>query len=226
MGKREVPADMKQLAHDVNGLMACAQLSVDSLAESTDDASRKRAIHLQRVIDNTVQYCRQAMVAPDKQATHSVSATEILKSVVDLLVPMAAEHGLKIKIQSTEIDLPADRTVMLHRILFNLGRNAINAMANCPGGTLLFKVSGQLGNLHCDVIDQGQGLDERALAHFTADADLPIIKEGRTRLGLRSTLALANRMGGKVEVLKTDERGTSIRVAIPLIPTLVLSKQG
>lgn len=212
---RDTPSNMKQLAHDVNGLMACAQLSVDSLAGCQDSLARKRALQLQNVIDNTVRYCREIMVTTKPEERTEVSLEAIFANVNALLSPLSSSADVRIHMESSQVCIPAESEILLHRALTNLGRNAIAAMQNTKGRNLTFKVWGPPALIWIDVCDEGPGLGSDAMHLLHCDTSRTITKNGRTRFGLRTTAVLASQLGGEVHVVKTGCTGTTIRISIP-----------
>lgn len=216
MKQRLVPSDMKQLAHDVNGLMACAQLSVDRLAANQDEAAGLRAaIHLQKVIDKTVDYCQQIMTVPRHDEEALVPLQDILLSVEALLTPLARSKGIIVDCNNQSAFIRSADRDLVHRMLLNLGRNAIMATAEASGARLTFKAWGPPACLWIDVIDEGPGLGSDGLFYLSKVSGRPIERDGRPRLGLRTTHALAARMGGEVVVARTGAKGTCMRICLP-----------
>lgn len=219
---RNVPSSMKQLAHDVNGLMACAQFSVDSLALSTDVMARSRALQLQSVIDNTVLYCREIMLAaqePQKNVKGRIPLDDVLQNVKALLVPASKNVVIKIEASQKAPQIYASDKARLHRILTNLGRNAVHAMLGKNGGKLLFRVWGPPSVLWIDVSDEGPGIGSDAVQLLNDASEARFAHGGRARFGLRTSSALAKDLGGELQVVKTTATGTTFRLSIPrLVP--------
>lgn len=217
MNRDRTPSDLKQLAHDVNGLMACAQLSIDRLAHDDSMRGKARAAdHIQSVIDKTVDYCRLVMMSVPGEAVETTNVNKVAQSVVALLRPLASQADVGVLLTGYGEKIRKNDADILHRLLLNLGRNSLSAMAQSGGGKLSFRIWGTSDRLWIDVSDTGPGLDCVSRAFFEAPADVIVVKKnGRARLGLQTSRALATRLGGHLELIQTGAAGTVIRIALP-----------
>jgi signal transduction histidine kinase len=106
----------------------------------------------------------------------------------------------------------ADRD-QLYRILMNLTKNAVEAVAaQGPGGTVRVTVWRDAACTVLEVADTGPGLPPPAREHlFEAFAG----SVGGTGLGLAIAYELTRNHGGRLELVKSDPTGTVFRATFP-----------
>ncbi len=153
-----------------------------------------------------------------------VSVTEVVRESLDLVRPLAAQHGVRIVIEP--LDPPghvlADRE-RLKQVLLNLFSNAIKYNRDHEG---TLEVSGAIPDGVGGVIrvsDTGPGIPQDALGRLYVPFDRidaasrPIGGKG---LGLAVAKALTEAMGGRIDVETQEGRGTTFLLTFPLPATL------
>ena len=138
----------------------------------------------------------------------------ILARVAAALHSRCAAGGLEL---GTWVDAPVAGLVLpaepLEEILLELGENALRASER--GGRL--QLSGRRevsGELLLEVSDSGSGIPEAVRARIF-DAFFTTHPAG-TGLGLLAARRKAERLGGELELARTDSAGTTFRVRLPI----------
>lgn len=211
---------VSKVNHDLRNMLTTAQLLTDRLGGLSDPLAQRTAPRLvatlQRAIDfceATLAYGRAGEPLPRRRAVLLGELADELPDLVDL----APQAGIAIR-----LDVPGDLTVdadpdQLSRVLVNLVRNAVQALAQggAQGGPPMVVVSAwrRDGAVTIRVADNGPGLTERARAHLF-EAFQGAARPGGTGLGLAICAEIVRAHGGTIGV---DEGGPGahFRVVIP-----------
>jgi signal transduction histidine kinase len=139
------------------------------------------------------------------------SLTEILEGVRDMVMPIAEEKGLELRLSTVSPDRRAGYPIPLSRILLNLTTNALKFTD--VGMVELGVRSVDNSRLELSVRDTGRGIDDAALATLFQ----PIRRRGGGRrgyqiagtgLGLSICRKLVNAMGGQLQLETRANWGT------------------
>ena len=109
----------------------------------------------------------------------------------------------------TRLEVAADRE-QLHRVLSNLGRNAVQAGAS----RIEIAARKERGQIVIDMSDNGPGLSPRAREHLFepfAGSSRP----GGTGLGLAIARELMRAHGGDIRLERSTSEGTCFRLVLP-----------
>jgi signal transduction histidine kinase len=162
---------------------------------------------LQNVIDN---YQRIAKVEP---VLARGSLNDVVRDVLGLQ-RFAVVSGVNLKTELSE-ELPEcdmDRE-LIATTLENILRNAYEAMPS--GGTVTVRTErGGVDSLLLSVQDEGQGMDPRELSRATDE--FFTTKATGTGLGLNFAARVARAHGGTLSLTSNVNRGTTVRLRIPL----------
>lgn len=210
--------DIRHLAHDVRGLLACVQLEICALGVHEDESVRKRACLLERATDRLAEYCAGAIVEHDTQSL-TTEFHESAAVIADAVALLAAEAS-SIQIVSdvwpdANLPLSTSEANGLHRMMINLGRNAIRAMQDRPGACLKLDARYKKRSLVIDIVDNGPGLPEYVLDYLFPSRGGQDPSSRRVGLGLASTRRLASKFGGDLILLRSDRRGAAFRIVLP-----------
>lgn len=136
----------------------------------------------------------------------------VLRTLRPLLAARAKLSHVDLRIdgeQTAVIDLSPGEAA---QIVMNLADNAFDAMPE--GGRLGIEARVEEGRAVLRIEDSGAGLPED-LAREPGRRHAPR-RAGRRGLGLPVTAALVERLGGRLEVERSDGRGATLVVTIPL----------
>lgn len=209
--------DVRLFAHDVRGLLSCVQLEIDGLAASDDDLTRLRAVALQRATDRLLDYCKNAL--RDDEAgddTTLLRLSEVITDAASFITLEAAYHGIDVDYTGDCSILTQREAIAVHRIVMNLGRNAVAAMRLRGFGRFAIVSKRMPDLLKIDFIDNGSGLPDAVLDCLLPRLGQPYPAHGRVGLGLPSTKRMTAKLGGDLLLLRSSPRGTAFRVVIPI----------
>ena len=206
-------AGVTRISHDLGNILATARLVSDRLSNSEDPEVRRVAPTLLGAIDRAVNLCAQTL-SFTREGAPKVERSRFdlgeLVSEVGASVPeqLSGEAEWRNTIE-TRLEVSADRE-QLHRVLSNLGRNAIQA------GALRIEIGARRehGHVIIEVRDDGPGLSprarERLFAPFAGSS-----RPGGTGLGLAIARELMRAHGGDIRLERSTSDGTCFRLDLP-----------
>ena len=153
---------------------------------------------------------------PAKRMT-TLQVNDIVQEALDFVEHDLRDNGISLTTEFPD-NLPeiyADHT-QIQQIVFNLIKNAIEAMRSCSSDKRSLRVATAGGNSYVSfyIQDSGPGIS-------TGDRDRifdPFFttKQNGTGLGLSICRTVVERHGGKLRLIESDFRGTIFEVAIPV----------
>ncbi len=208
-----------KISHDLRNILASAQLFADRLEETEDPLVRRMAPKIVASLSRAISLCEATLAfgrveEPPPRLTR-VPLAAIVSEIVDGERLAAGEADI-----SFSENIPAGMTVradgeQLYRVILNLVRNARQAIA----------ASGKPGEIGLAaeeddeawwifVTDTGPGLPPRAREHL-----FQAFQGGATKGGTGLGLAIANEIiqghGGRLELRRSDARGTEFAIRLP-----------
>jgi signal transduction histidine kinase/ActR/RegA family two-component response regulator len=227
--KSEFLANMShELRTPMTAILGYADLLLDAEADEAEQADRIRTItrngrHLLAIINDILDVSK---IEAGKMTVERVptSPREVVEEVTSLMGGRAAGKGLELRVvyaTPVPVLIESDPT-RLRQILTNLVGNAIK-FTEMGGGTVRVEWSiapGRSGRLRFEVIDTGIGMttgqrDLVALFEAFTQADTSTTRQsGGSGLGLRISSALAEMLGGEIEVESEIGIGSTFAVTI------------
>ncbi|MGE0503482.1 MAG: sensor histidine kinase [Rhizobiaceae bacterium] len=212
---------VSKINHDMRNLLSSAQLLSDRLRSVKDPTVQAFVPKLVRALDRAVSYSEGVLAYGRTQepapARRRVRLAQLVDEVHELL-GLDQETGVEFENRveaSFEIDADPDQ---LFRVLTNLCRNALQAMASEPDPSLVRRLTveaeraGAVSRIL--VTDTGPGLPARARENLFA-AFRGSARIGGTGLGLAIAQELARAHGGAVELVESRGGSTVFAVTIP-----------
>ena len=203
-----------KISHDLRNILATARLVSDRLTSSEDPEVRRVTPTLVSAIDRAVNLCAQTLNftregAPKVEFGRFDLRTLVAEVGAELPRQVNGETAWRNLLESS-LEIFADRE-QLHRVLSNLGQNAIQA-----GATRVASDARREGGRYLiDVSDNGPGLSPRAQAHlfepFSGSS-----RAGGTGLGLAIARELMRAHGGDVQLERSTSEGTCFRLVLPV----------
>lgn len=204
------------LAHEIGNPLNAMYLQIQMLRRAIDrptrgplapkvDAILSEITRLNMVLDDF-----RAYRDPSKILLAPTDLTTVVAHVTDLLTVRASEHNVAISWEvAPALPLVLGNSNKLKQVLFNLCKNAIEAM---PNGGKLQVVAGTRDEQVClEVIDDGPGLP--------TDIDVfePFATTKPTGMGLGLPLAreIITTHGGTLGVTSAPGRGTTFTIMLP-----------
>lgn len=208
-----------RISHDLRNILTTAQLFADRMEMSNDPGVQRAAPKLVGSISRAVNLCESTLAfgkaeEPAPSLTR-VALAEVAEEVFDSerLAPGAENI-------SYGADIPAGFTLradpeQLYRVLSNLIRNARQAIVSSGGEGEISIASEDTGDEWViRVTDTGPGLPNRAqetlFQPFSATT-----RKGGTGLGLAIAAELVRGHGGRLELERTGEAGTTFVIRLP-----------
>ncbi|WP_425409657.1 sensor histidine kinase [Hyphococcus sp.] len=217
-------AGISKISHDLRNILASAQLMSDRLAKSDDPAVRKLSPRLLSALDRAITLSRDTL-AFGQMEPKSLDKSEFnLYSLVDEIFEDTAAMYIFADNQVPD-DFPviADRT-QLYRVLFNLVRNAVEAMAPPDAveaaesvqlvGKITISAVKKNGSVKIRLIDAGPGLPEHALSDLF-EPFKGSRKPGGSGLGLAIAAEIVRAHGGELVLEKSGPAGAVFLITLP-----------
>ncbi|OFX06213.1 MAG: hypothetical protein A3E78_15050 [Alphaproteobacteria bacterium RIFCSPHIGHO2_12_FULL_63_12] len=218
-------AGISKISHDLRNILASAQLMSDRLAKSEDPRVRKLAPRLIASLNRAIALSRDtlsyARMEPGALKSEEVALARLVDDVFDDTAAIGVEtrHGI-----GEEVIVSADPT-QLYRALFNLVRNAIDALAGpdpqegdgAAGGRIEVSARTEAGRLVISIADNGPGLPEAARAHLF-EPFKGSFKPGGSGLGVAIAYEIAKAHGGDLQLVKSDASGATFELSLPAGP--------
>lgn len=212
-----------KINHDLRNILTSAHLVSDRLRLHADPAVASRAERLVRSIDRGVRLAEDVLRygRADEGAPQPAPVTVrpvIEEAFADASAVASMPTGLEI-IEATPTHARVDPD-HLHRIVLNLMRNAVQAMATNAGargrpGMLRVHVSSDADAVQLRLADEGPGMPQGIAAQlfqpFQARG-----REGGSGLGLAIARQLARANGGNVRLETTGPDGTVFELTLPI----------
>jgi signal transduction histidine kinase len=209
---------VSKVSHDLRNMLTSAQLISDRLGEVKDARVQRFAPKLINSLDRAINFLNQTITYGRAQELPPRREVLPLMAVVDdVLEGLRLQAGKVTLVDEVPqgIKVDADREQLV-RILTNLGRNALQAIASRPQTADQVRISARRqGKLcHIRVSDTGPGIPP-AIRERLFEAFQTAARTGGSGLGLAISAELAQAHGGKVCVLESSENGSVFELTLP-----------
>lgn len=230
IGEQKHLADLglavSKINHDMRNILASAQLISDRLSMVKDPSVQVFVPKLMRTLDRAVSYTEGVLAYGRTQEAPPSRRRIRLRQLVDDVGGMLGIDAAGIEFinevdHALEVDGDAEQ---LFRILMNLCRNSVQAMANDAENALVRRLtvaaerSGSVSRIL--VTDTGPGLPQKARENLFA-AFRGAAKSGGTGLGLAIAFELVRAHGGTIELVESAGGRTVFAVTIPDQPVVL-----
>ncbi len=208
-----------KVSHDLRNILTSAQLFTDRIESSDDPLVKRMAPKLVNSITRAVNLCETTLafgrVDEPAPSLTRVNLAQIVGDVIDSERLAAADHEI-----SFSEDIPASMTLradgeQLFRVIFNLVRNARQAiMATDKPGEICLQATEDDQSWQLTITDTGPGLPKKA-QEFLFQPFQGGARKGGSGLGLVIAADLIRGHGGRLELQRTDETGTTFLIQLP-----------
>jgi signal transduction histidine kinase len=207
---------VSKINHDLRNLLANAMLLSDRLEQSQDPEVRRVTPRLVESMDRAARLCAETLNFARAEAVAPKKARFALAPLLDEVgqaVLGPDQTGIRWRSDvRAEVMVYADRD-QLFRVLMNLSRNAVQALAE--GGGVISVGAWQAGEeLVIELADTGRGVPDAARTHLF-EAFSGSARPGGTGLGLPIAREIMRAHGGDVELVQTGAEGTVFRLTLP-----------
>ena len=191
-------------AHDIKGVVSCLELVAEELRAARNGRATVLGDRVRRACDRLMQL---AGAAPGAKADAAPSLAALIDDVA-LFARALAGPRTRIEIEAPDIPIRAEAETAVFRILLNLVSNAVRATNAAGGGSLRLLVDLASGEVVILVLNDGVGLVRPCAA--------PVRRGQRSGLGLVIAEALAEELGGRLELGRSRPGATALRLVLPL----------
>ncbi len=210
---------VSKINHDMRNMLATAQLMSDRLRTARDPAVQAYVPKLLRALDRAVSYSQGVLAYGRTQEPPPSRRKLRLRQLVDEV------HGVLdveddfefVNAVAPDLEVDADSD-QLFRVLTNLGRNAVQAMASDRGSAVVRRltISAERTGSVCRILvtDTGPGLPPKARENLFA-AFRGSARSGGTGLGLAIARELVRAHGGSLDLVESVGGNTTFAVVIP-----------
>ena len=191
-----------------------ANFAVDDQRSFLETIDRQSA-RLHRLIEDLLAVSRIESET-DSSTLSAVSIRQLAEDVADELRVKAADHQIELNV-STKLPVVQTDIGKVHQIFTNL---VDNALKYTPAGTLVvITVESQGAGIAISVSDQGAGIpaevQEKIFDRFYQVDQSATRSVGGAGLGLYICRRMAEAIGGRVWLEKSDEQGSTFSLWIP-----------
>jgi signal transduction histidine kinase len=225
LGEQKHLADLglavSKINHDMRNILTSAQLISDRLRLVKDPTVQTFAPRLLRALDRAVGYSEGVLAYGRAQEPAPVRRRVRLRQLVEEVQNMLAldqANGVEFE-NSIDAALEVDAdSEQLFRVLTNLGRNAVQAMAADSETALVrrLSISAERTGTVCTILvaDTGPGLPARARENLFS-AFRGAARSGGTGLGLAIAYELVRAHGGMLKLVESVSGSTVFSITIP-----------
>jgi len=220
-------AGISKISHDLRNILASAQLMSDRLAKSEDPRVRKLAPRLISSLNRAIALSRDtlsyARMEPDALKVEEVVLANLVDDVFDDTAAIAVEMHNEI---SENVTVAADPT-QLYRALFNLVKNAVDALTGPDpkeldeanmNGAIRVSVRNETGRAVISVADNGPGVPEAARTALF-EPFKGSLKPGGSGLGVAIAYEIAKAHGGALTLARNGADGATFELSLPTSAT-------
>jgi signal transduction histidine kinase len=216
------------VAHEIRNPLNFINLSIDHVRQRMPPADDTRRSEFDRILDNMKAEISRlnrlvgdflSFGKPMRLDPRPCSVDEVVREVAALVEHKARDQGIAMTVEA-EPGLPRLKAdpELLKTCFLNLMINAVDAM---PGGGLLSVAVRRdtdhgAPSLIVEVTDTGSGMSEDEVR--TAFEPYFSTKETGLGLGLALTHKIVADHGGSIVLDSARDRGTTVRIALPLEP--------
>lgn len=200
------------LIHGLRNPLAGLRAYLETGQRDGDDLStaKSAAKRMEDMIDNIVRTLGENASG----VVYELSVVELIEILKLRIEPIAAGHHVHLTCIITggrELDNREGNLVLL--ILENLAQNGVEACE--PGGGVTIRVRENSGVTSFEVSDDAHGLPNAVKKSLFQPGNTS--KEKGSGLGLAISGQLAGAMGAELKLVKSDEKGTTFRLALAKI---------
>lgn len=200
--------ELKNPIAGLEGIVRGQDASATTLPGGELAAASELTRRLRAMVNDVVGVLRDEQTG----AKFELSSIDIAEVAASKVRTDAEQRGVKVQmIASGDVNFPARRANLATLVLRNLLQNAVEASSTGEVVRLTVRKAGE-GGAEFLVEDFGRGLPPEVRAKiFQPCASTKI---GGSGIGLALSYQLAQRAGGKLEIVRSDELGTCFRLVL------------
>lgn len=216
-------AGISKISHDLRNILASAQLMSDRLAKSEDPRVRKLSPRLIASLDRAIALSRDTLsYARMEPAALKIDAVNLRKLVEEAFADTSSMHVDLVADIDEMLQVDADPT-QLYRAIFNLVRNAVEAMMPAEGSeaapsaprrrvTVCARTQDRMTAI--EIADNGPGVPEAAARHLF-EPFKGSFKPGGSGLGVAIAYEIAKAHHGDLRLARNGADGAMFELTLP-----------
>jgi signal transduction histidine kinase len=208
-------AAVGKINHDLRNLLSSAVLLSDRLERSQDPDVRRVTPRLVEALERATKLCAETLRfarSPEARPERTRFALAPLIEEVRAAVLPEGDGGVRWRAEvPAGLELEADRD-QLFRVLTNLARNAVEALA--AGGEVRLGARREGGGVVIEVADTGGGIPEAVRPHLF-EAFVGSSRKDGSGLGLAIAREIVVAHGGDILLVRSGPEGTVFRIELP-----------
>ncbi|GFZ89039.1 hypothetical protein GCM10008018_39040 [Paenibacillus marchantiophytorum] len=166
--------------------------------------------HMNSIIKNYNQFIKSGKINPE-----DADVMEIIKESLVLTSIKIKEKNVFIDVNEQKSRIVKIDKDKMRQVFINLINNSIEAMDEKEQKTIKITIYASNNAMNIVFTDTGSGIPKNEWDRIFAP--FHTTKEAGMGLGLSISQRILNSHGGYIEIVKSDEKGTEIKVTIPLI---------
>jgi signal transduction histidine kinase len=213
-------AGVSKITHDLRNILASAQLMSDRLAGSEDPRVRKLAPRLIQSLDRAIALSRDSLsFARMEPAALAKTRFEIAPLFDEVFEDAASLHADFVNEAPRDLSAVGDRN-QLYRAVFNLVRNAVDALTPPEGetperrGRVVASAIGDAAGVRIVIRDNASGVPDAARDSLF-EPFKGSTKAGGSGLGLAIAHEILRAHGGSLRLAATGPEGSAFELTLP-----------
>ncbi|MFC5649174.1 sensor histidine kinase [Paenibacillus solisilvae] len=166
--------------------------------------------HMNSIVSNYKDF-----IASGKLNIEETDILEIVKESISLTSIRAGEENISIHFRegkSIKAKIDKDK---IRQVFINLINNSIEAMQGKKQKIIKIRIKRRNNDIHLVCTDTGSGIPEEKWKQIFSPFQSS--KEAGRGLGLSICQRIINSHGGNIEIARSSEKGTEIRISIPIV---------
>ncbi|MDG1709343.1 MAG: HAMP domain-containing sensor histidine kinase [Emcibacteraceae bacterium] len=206
---------ISNINHDLRNMLSSAQLVSDHLSTIDNPVVQQLTPRFVKAIDRAIRLCENTLQYGGSDVEELNLQTFNLHNLIDdVSTSLGLFESDCIKLHN---DIASDQKIkadndQLFRVLMNISRNAIQAIGESGN----INVTGTVKNdyITIDVSDDALGIPEKIKENLFQP--FKTASRGGTGLGLAISKEIISAHGGTLDLLKSDAKGSTFRILLPL----------
>ncbi len=207
---------VSKISHDLRNILSTAALVSERLADSEDPEVRRQSPALVAAIDRAVTLCVETLrYSRTRELEVKLDRVDLAALIEDVgrALLLSSQGQVAWRNDIAEGFYVTGDYDQLFRVFLNLGRNALDAMAE-GRGEVRISASRNQGKAIIEVADTGPGLPARARDHLF-EPFVGSTRPGGSGLGLPIAREIMHAHGGEISIAQGTGGGAVIRLELP-----------
>ncbi len=201
------------LAHEIRNPLSSIKGFAQYHMEGETDPAKKEDLGIIVEEARRLEYLTSDLLAYARPAALNLQKFNLKRFCEDLAKTLGIRNADRITWECHDSGISLDREKLM-QISINLVQNALDALEETPGAHVWYRLKAEETRLIMEVRDNGPGIPEEIKERLCE----PFVttKTKGTGLGLAIVQRLTQAMNGVLNIESDSQKGTSVRIEIPL----------